>query len=203
MKSEKIGWISALLASACCAIPLLAVAVGLGSVGLGSLFGNLEPYLDFAGLLLLGVAWAYFVRERRRACAMNSAIRSERRTIAALSLASLVVLFFAASGLLPKVWPSSAGGGAVIAQGLHDRSASDSAPEAAGYLRKVLKVDGMSCASCIPPIQGSLAKVPGVRSSEADLQSKTVTIVYDPGKASAQALVDAVRTAGFKATAAD
>jgi copper chaperone len=198
MKSEKLGWLSVLLASACCVLPLAAVLVGLGSVGLGSILGGLGIYFDLGALVVLSIAWLFFLRERRRAYALNSGIRDEGRTIAALSIATVLVVIFAGSRLAPTFMrifspPTT------IAQASQTSVTQDASSNPAGYLRKVLAVKGMDCAACIPEIKSSLAKVQGVRSADVSLRDQTVTVEYNPAKASLQQLVKAVKAAGYDA----
>lgn len=202
MKSEKLGWLSVVLASACCVLPLAAVLVGLGSVGLGSILGGVGIYFDLGGLLVLAVAWFYFLRERRKAYALNSGIRGERRTMAALSVATVLVVLFAGSGLAPKFLRAFASP-TTVAQASQTSAPQDASSNAGAHLRKVLAVKGMDCAACIPEIKSSLAKVSGVRSADVSLASQTVTVDYEPAKASPQQLVEAIKAAGYDAKVAN
>ena len=198
MKSEKLGWLSVVLASACCALPLAAVLVGLGSVGLGSILGGLGIYFNLGGLVALAVAWFYFLRERRRAYDLNSGIRGERRTMAALSVATVLVVLFAGSGLIPRLLAVFASP-TTVAQASQTSAPQDASRNAGAYLRKVLAVKGMDCVACVPEIKSSLATVPGIRSADVNLQNQTVTVEYDPAKASPEQLVKAVKAAGYDA----
>jgi copper chaperone CopZ len=202
VKSEKLGWLSVILASACCVLPLAAVLVGLGSVGLGSILGGLGIYFDLGGLVVLAVAWFYFLRERRRAYALNSGIRGERRTMAALSIATVLVVIFAGSGLAPaflRVFASPT----TVAQASQVSAQYEVSGTPGAYLRKVLAVKGMDCAACIPEIKSSLAKVQGVHSADVSLRDQTVTVEYNPAKASPEQLVEAVKSAGYDAHVAN
>jgi copper chaperone len=198
VKAEKLGWLSVILASVCCVLPLAAVLVGLGSVGLGAILGGLGIYFDLGGLVVLAVAWFYFLRERRRAYALNSSIRGERRTMAALSVATVLVVVFAGSGLAPAIMRIVAPPTTIV-QAAQARMTQDASSNPAGYVRKVLAVKGMNCVACIPEIKSSLAKVQGVRSADVSLRDQTVTVEYNPAKASAQQLVKAVKAAGYDA----
>jgi len=202
VRSEKLGWLSVVLASACCVLPLAAVLVGLGSVGLGSILGGLGIYFDLGGLVVLAVAWFYFLRERRRAYALNSSVRGERRTMAALSIATVLVVIFAGSGLAPTFTrifsPPSTN-----AQASQNTMTENASSNPAEYLRKVLAVKGMDCAACIPEIKSSLAKVQGVHSVDVSLRDQTVIVEYNPAKASPEQLVEAVKSAGYDARVAN
>ncbi len=202
MKSEKLEWLSVILASACCVLPLAAALLGLGSIGLGSIMGGLGIYFDLGGLVMLAVAWFYFLRERRRAYALDSSIRGERRTMAALWIATVLVVIFAGSGLAPaimRIFTSHT----MIAQSSQAGARLDGSSNPAGYLRKVLAVKGMDCAACIPEIKNRLAKVQGVRSVDVSLRDQTVIVEYNPSQASAEQLVKAVKAVGYDARVAN
>ena len=55
-----------------------------------------------------------------------------------------------------------------------------------------LKVEGMSCNHCKEAVEGSLKKLPGVKSAVVDLDAKTATITYEEGAVS----VDQMKKAG-------
>jgi copper chaperone CopZ len=211
-----LGWLSAALASVCCVLPLAAVLVGLGSVGLGSMLGGISIYFQLGGLLVLGFAWFYFLRGRRRACVSNACVSGlpaqagERRTVVALSVATAFVVLFAGMGLAPRLLrtfaaaPALAGASQTGLPGtasVTQAGAVENAPGgvAGAYLRKVLAVKGMDCAACVPEIEHSLAGVPGVRATQVSLRNQTVTIEYDPAKVSVDRLVGAIKKAGYDA----
>src|SRR5579875_2237918 len=189
MKSEKLGWLSAVLASVCCLVPVAAALIGLGSAGLGSTLGSLSPYFYLGGLTVLACAWFYFARERRKACALNTDVGCQRRA---------VVAFFAGSGLAPIVLKLLLPP-AKLARTSQARASQRVADNPGAYLRKVLAVKGMDCAACVPVIKGNLDKVEGVRSIEVSLRDQTVTVEYNPAKASAERLLEAIKAAGYEA----
>lgn len=204
MRAERLGWLSVILASSCCVLPLLAIALGLGSIGLGPFFGRFEPWLDLGGVVLVVAAWFYFLRERRRLYALGSTIKGERRTIVALSVATVLVMLFGGPALVVRVLPSSLRAQATVAPTDHSNAASPSSADAASsYLRKVLAVKGMDCYACVPKIEHSLGKVSGVHLAAVDLNRQTVTVEYDPAEATPDALVNAVKAAGYDAKIAD
>ncbi len=198
MKSEKLGWLSAVLASVCCLVPVAAALIGLGSAGLGSTLGSLSPYFYLGGLTVLACAWFYFARERRKACALNTDVGCQRRAVVALSVASVIVAFFAGSGLAPIVLKLLLPP-AKLARTSQARASQRVADNPGAYLRKVLAVKGMDCAACVPVIKGNLDKVEGVRSIEVSLRDQTVTVEYNPAKASAERLLEAIKAAGYEA----
>lgn len=62
-----------------------------------------------------------------------------------------------------------------------------------------LIVENMVCGGCMRKVETALAAVSGVGSARANLSAKRVAVVLDPKVVSAQRLLDALSTAGFKA----
>lgn len=62
-----------------------------------------------------------------------------------------------------------------------------------------LTVDGMHCGSCSEKITAKLTAVPGVTAAAVDYQSGVAQVAYDPAKVKPDALVAAVKAAGFTA----
>lgn len=66
-----------------------------------------------------------------------------------------------------------------------------------------LKIEGMSCASCVGRVEKSLAAVPGVLRAEASLATESARVQVLAGTATPQALAAAVAQAGYKASIPD
>ena len=61
-----------------------------------------------------------------------------------------------------------------------------------------LPIEGMTCASCVRRVEKALKAVPGVANAEVNLATETAAVTFAEG-ASAEALVAAVRDAGYEA----
>ncbi|MCB1772508.1 MAG: cation transporter [Gammaproteobacteria bacterium] len=61
-----------------------------------------------------------------------------------------------------------------------------------------LKVDGMTCMHCVGAVKRALEQVPGVETAEVSLEKAQAVIV---GDADVQALISAIREAGYSAEA--
>ena len=61
-----------------------------------------------------------------------------------------------------------------------------------------LRVDGMSCASCVGRVEKALNALPGVSRAEVNLATETVRVTHD-GSLSAVTLIDALDTVGYPA----
>ncbi len=66
---------------------------------------------------------------------------------------------------------------------------------------KTLKVPDMSCGHCKAAVEGELDKLPGVESSNADVEKGTVAVRYDEGRVSTERLIKAVEEAGYTVAA--
>jgi Cu+-exporting ATPase len=65
----------------------------------------------------------------------------------------------------------------------------------------VLRIDGMSCASCVGRVERALQRVPGVRSASVNLATEHAQVVLDADAAPTEALLAAVHDAGYAAHA--
>ena len=62
-----------------------------------------------------------------------------------------------------------------------------------------LPVLGMTCASCQHHVEEALRATQGVESARVDLMGHRATVVFDPARAAPEALVEAIRGAGYDA----
>lgn len=60
-----------------------------------------------------------------------------------------------------------------------------------------LKITGMKCGGCVAAVQQALQRVPGVSKVEVDLSAGSAMISYDAEKPALDALLSAVKKAGF------
>ncbi|WP_437937108.1 heavy-metal-associated domain-containing protein [Sorangium sp. So ce341] len=60
-----------------------------------------------------------------------------------------------------------------------------------------LQVGGMSCPSCVRHIDGALRALDGIAKVDVRLREGTVVVQHDPARAPVDALVEAVRGAGY------
>lgn len=67
--------------------------------------------------------------------------------------------------------------------------------------RVELTVEGMTCGGCVNSIQNALNGRDGVSNAAADLDSKLVTIDFDPSVIQREGLVQAIEDAGFDVAA--
>jgi len=63
-----------------------------------------------------------------------------------------------------------------------------------------LEIGGMTCASCSARVEKALAKVPGVARASVNLATETASVDFGDAPADPQALLEAVKKAGYEAT---
>jgi copper chaperone len=66
---------------------------------------------------------------------------------------------------------------------------------------KTLRVPDMHCGHCKAAVEGELGKIPGVASSNADVEKGTVEVSYDEGTVTTEDLEDAIEEAGYTVAA--
>jgi len=72
-------------------------------------------------------------------------------------------------------------------------------PTASATLQVTLQVNGMTCLGCVAGVEAALRNVQGVRQVAVSLERNEAVVDYDPTQADTDALVAAVREAGFHA----
>jgi copper chaperone len=68
-------------------------------------------------------------------------------------------------------------------------------------IKKVLKVEGMSCDHCVQAVTKATTALPGVESVSVDLAAGTVTLEYDPNQSAEDAIKEAIEDQGFDVVA--
>ena len=69
-----------------------------------------------------------------------------------------------------------------------------------GVVTTVFTVPGMMCNNCKEAVEGASLALPGVLSSEVNLDDKTVTISFDPTKSAVEVISKAIEKTGFEVT---
>ena len=75
----------------------------------------------------------------------------------------------------------------------------NAAPEISKAERMTFSVTGMTCAACQSFVQRALEKQPGVEAAAVNLMLNNATVLYRPDAVTPEALVEAVRGAGYGA----
>ena len=179
--------LTALVASACCWLPLLFLSFGASAAGLSATFEKLRPV--FLGLTAASLATGfYFVYFRMETCAPGSTCpvpnpKLQRFNRATLWFASGLVVLLAA-------FPNYAG----LVTSSPELETSD-APNASLI---EFDVKGMTCEACSIIILDALRAVPGVLNASVNFENKRARVRLNPiSPAPVDALVGAVEKTGY------
>ena len=189
--------LAAIAASLCCLGPLVAIALGLSTFGAAAAFESMRPYLlGLTALLLVGPFYLTYRRRQVRcedgSCQVRGASRASEIM---LWLATIGVIAFATfpyySGALLKA----------NTQGNESPAVSDATNgvEHSSEAAVVVKVSGMTCASCALHIHDALTKVPGVKTVDVSYEKGQAVIAYDPAATNPDAIRAAINATGYKA----
>jgi len=184
MKAKQAGILSALLASICCAGPLLLVAIGLGS---GAAFvGRYHWFFLVGGMAVLTWAWVKYLREKTVCDCEHKAMAGKRSAIMTLLITTALVIGFAGLNISHYVFGSAP-------PPAENRLGN-------GLSRTVILVDGLSCVACEIPVRHALRRIEGVKAIYVNAATKTATVEYEPAKTNPERLVVAINSTGYRAS---
>ncbi len=192
----KIGTvISAILASSCCWLPLLLLAIGVSGAGIASTLGAYRVPLMVVTFGFLAMAFYFTYRPRRAAgksaacCASQEALDGDccaPRSAGAGAAAGEATLGPSAGGrrvnmmALNKVmlWVVTVLAVAFLFFPKYFTSMLGPASDelTADMARTVLKVEGMTCEGCVPPAARAIRQVPGVLAVKMDYPTELATV---------------------------
>lgn len=66
--------------------------------------------------------------------------------------------------------------------------------------KTVLRVEGMTCGSCVHHVQSALRDLEGVRAVDVQLREGKVTVEHQGDEPSVTAMLDALRQAGYESS---
>ena len=183
--------LSALLASACCWLPLLLISFGISAGGLSRFFLEYRPLFLLGSVVLLGVGF-YLLYFRQSKCDPSSScskrdIRLLRFNRSLLCVAAIGVALFA-------FFPNYVG---LI---LPSQSVLESDSISSAQRLVTLRIEKMTCEGCATVVQNALAKVPGVDQCSVSYEdSEAVCVVNSDESPSLELLAQAVAAAGYRA----
>lgn len=182
--STVTGIITAIVASLCCIGPSFVAIIGIGSIGIFSVFEAYRPYLIAATLIFLGIAFYFVYRNREVHCKDGSC---EIQSAGRWSKISVWVAAFIA----------------IIAIGFPHLSIATSSAvnnNVQGKAIITLNVVGMDCKPCALGLEGSLASIQGVHKAQVNFEKGEASIEYDPSLSKPEIFVERIKANGFLAT---
>jgi len=181
--------IAAMLASACCWLPLTLIAFGASAAGVSATFERFRPLMLGVTTVLLGAGF-YFVYLRKEQCAPGAAcpvpnprLRKMNRVMLWMATVSVVAFAF-----FPKYAWLFAGDASSMP------AAARSSPEVS------LEIEGMTCEACAVHLQQELSAVPGVVGASVQYDEARATVAVDPAAPpKTAALLEVIDAAGYSA----
>jgi copper chaperone CopZ len=189
---------AAFAASACCTLPLLLAAVGVGGAFASSL-SVLEPYRGvFVTLAIAALGFAFWrsAKEDGRAaenasgeadpdCACDAPQRSRARWTVLAGAAVVIAALLAAPTILSMTAPRPAETNVQPVSLASEREA-------------VVRIEGMTCAACAQGIEASLGRAEGVVSVVVTMEPPEARIRYDEAVTTPEALAEAIESLGYE-----
>jgi len=182
--------VGALLASACCWLPLALIGLGASTVGVAGFFEAYRPhFLGLTGLLLAG--GFYYVYLRKPQCAPGEACavpnpRLERINKISLWVATLMVVVFA-------TFPNYVG----MLYGDGGPEAAIAVAQAPTDVERTYAIEGMTCEGCAGHLRTVIGELPGVTSAQVSYVDRTATVVFADGHYDDDAVSRAVAEIGY------
>lgn len=186
--------VAAILASACCWLPLVAVVFGASVAGARAFLASYRPHFLVAATVLLAAGF-YFLYIRKEDCGQDGACsvpnpKARRFTQAVFWLS---VLFIAAFAFFPSYVGLLLGGSGESEETIH--SVSDD------QVQMNFSIDGMSCQACSTAIRAGLEQVSGVAAADVSFEKGRASVRLEPGAATtAEDLIAAIERLGYRAT---
>lgn len=183
--------VAAVLASACCILPLVLGGLGISAVAVAGFFESIRLYSLVVTALLLGAGF-YFSYFRKQECVPGGECASPRRGLRRVNRSILWLGTLAVVAL--AFFPSYAAllvGSEIPPQPTFGEIPSETV---------VLSVQGMTCEGCANEIQRQLAQVPGVLRAAVSFDTSEAVVNLDVNsRPPAEALTGAVERAGYSA----
>ncbi|PKN59407.1 MAG: hypothetical protein CVU56_00765 [Deltaproteobacteria bacterium HGW-Deltaproteobacteria-14] len=185
--------VAAILASACCWLPLVLIGAGASTVGVAGFFEEYRPvFLGVTGVLL--GAGFYFVYLRKPKCAPGEACAVPNRRLLRINKISLWVATVLVVGF--ATFPNYVG---AFFGGDGAGTAAVAAQAAPATVTRTYAIDGMTCEGCAGNIRTAVVDVPGVGAVEVSYADGSATVVFGDGRVDDAAVLEAVKSAGYTA----
>lgn len=194
MKSENklvsAGLLTAITASLCCIIPVLALIAGTS--GIASTFSWIEPfrpYLIGLTVLVLGFAW-YQKLKSQKGIDCECETDEKPKFIQSKTFLGIVTVFAIVMLAFPYYseifYPNTKKQIIVV-------NKSD-------ILTTEFKISGMTCASCEEHVNHEVNKLNGIVNSKASYEKGNTIIEFDKTKTNVTEIEKAINSTGYKVT---
>jgi len=181
------GVFTAIAASVCCIVPVVALVAGSGAMASSfSWIAPARPYMIGLTVALLGFAWYQKLKKPQViddcGCDKKPLFFQSRMFLLSVTLfAALVIAFpFYAKAFFPKKEKTSV------------------TVEKSNIQTVELNIKGMGCEACEQEIDHEVNKLPGIVRSTVSYKNKKAVIQFDISKTTLKDITDAVNATGYK-----
>ena len=182
------GVFTAIAASLCCIIPVLALIAGSGSIASSFVWmAPARPYMIGLTVALLGFAWYQKLKPLTKDdcdCAIDEKPNFLQSKIFLFSITIFAALMMAFPFYSKALFPKKEKTTAVV--------------ERSNLQTVELDIKGMNCAACEKEIDYEVNKLPGIVQSDVSYKNKNAVIKFDISKTSIKNITDAVNGTGYK-----
>jgi len=181
------GLLSAILASSCCIIPVVAVIAGAS--GMASSFSWIEParpYLIGVSIAVLSFSWYQMLRPEKRAvdCCANVEKPKFIQSKTFLSIVTVFALLMIAFPSYSKIFFAKNDKQVIVV----DKSNIQTAE---------FQVSGMTCSGCEDHIELAVNKLQGIIEVEASYANANAKIQFDSTKTNITEIEAAINSTGY------
>jgi len=184
------GILSALLASSCCIIPVLALIAG--STGMASSFSWVEParpYLIILSITVLAFAW--YQKLKAKIETTDCCVVTEKpKFIQTKSFLAIITVFALAMMTFPLY------SNMLFIGDTKEKTNIDHSKLATVEFT----ISGMTCTGCEGHIESAVSKLPGIALVTASYEKANTIVKYDSLQTSLQQIRDAIGTTGYTIT---
>jgi len=182
--------VSAVAASLCCILPIIAAVTGAATLGAAASFEQWRPYLLSVTGVFFIIGLVFAIRDQRRACVPGSACATKPMNRMNFLILGLLALFIIAAA----AFPSYSGR---VAELVSPRRTSSTVGAGAHLVTTSFLVPDMDCPACAVGLRTSFEKLRGVSRATVDYNSRRATITYNPAQLQAETFIRIVSAAGF------
>ncbi|WP_242927886.1 mercuric transport protein MerTP [Pontibacter vulgaris] len=188
------GFLSAMAASLCCVLPVIALLAGSSS--LAASFSWLEParpYLIGVSLVVLAIAW-YSKLKPVKTTTMDCNCEIPKKVSFLQSKAFLAIVTVVAIGLMS--FP-------LYANIFYPQPQPQATPVALNDTKQQVRfaIQGMTCAGCESHVNKELAKVKGVEVFNTSYSTNSSLVTFDQTEVDVKTITAAIQKTGYKVTA--
>lgn len=204
---SKVGTVlSAIMASACCWLPLMLLAFGVSGAGIAGALESYRPVFIALTAVFLAAAFYFTYRPRKAAsasedcctpahdcCATPAATSNRRFNMMTLNKVMLWVVTVLAVAFLffPNYMKFFQTGGGTGEPAINNPLVRTTA----------FSVKGMTCEACSVLVEKAIKDVPGVLGAKVDYERKRAVVTSEACcPAPTEAVLDAIQKAGYQAT---